>query len=709
LPFFSFSHFQKQGHQVTCVLTISKTGRPVALAYAVHPNCAAVEYADFFRILLKLGVSPATVMSDFEQALANAIAEVWPNARQRKCLFHLKQTTERWMQREFGYATASSWWPKIERAISQMATSLTQEQFERGLTDICGTCNGSSKGKQFLQYFLDYFIKRFPPTQWAACFAQDATERSHRTNNICESNNRVIHTLCPSGKLSLADGCAKLGQILQMQQLESAEEAEKLSPLREVVNATDALALFRGVMQSERDVVQRNEVVVSVPASSRQRELQRQRVEDELQQRALQLGPERTEVAGECFFQVVVDSGAAPPNATAASERVDLVHYANNLNQSLIDQIQPFLEEDFHTWLVKLSYRTTYVDHIAIQLWVDMAQQPLEIIRDDGAVVHIRPAEEGAEREPISILQQVRDEHFRALVPRDYPALPRQREIRLPPPSPSENRPTQLQILRQAENLAVSLRKERAAEKTKEKKTPCIATQKRREREARDDQEEAERLAADMRRGIEPEQPSVDGELRGNRLKKARADAERRRSVIARAREMATATPTRPSPVHREPPVERPTPQQLLPLTEPNNEEAQPPMERGLLGQLVELLVQQRLQNHSGAENVPQLPPTPESHEPAPTSPFPVVPAPQGISQQPTHRRGRPRRAEEGPTVRCSSCGHTNQTRPAGAQEWVQCALCTRNFHRRCVAKWLDDENPEFECKSCKPRPRNKK
>lgn len=685
-------------------------------------------------------------MTDFELALGKAIAEVWPKANQRKCLFHLKQALKRWIQRELGQTTASSWWPRVEAIVTKLATSVSLEQFERTLRELCEVCRASAKTKSFLQYFLDTYVQRFPPSQWAACFALDATERSHRTNNCCESHNRILKSLCPGGRLSLADGCARLGKILQMEQLDSMAEAEQLGPLRNVTNGTSAVELLRNVLHNEQlEQPPVHEAVMQIPFSRRQLQHQHARVDDglrqqqrlvenELQQRGLELAPERTTLAGECFFQVVVDSGGAPEGASPASERMDLVLFINNLDETQQAEIQNFLEEDFDVWLQKLYDRRTYVDHVAIQLWVDMTQQPLTIVRDDGTVVQIVPRVPGrVERAPIHIFHQVQGQHYRSLVRR---AVPLPQAAAVPPPAVPQTPtvasveedgvcvtpqapPSQLQVLRHAEHLAVSLRdnnKEKG--RGKERKTPSAATLRKREREAEVDEEEARALAVEIRRGYVPPVPTVDGELRGNRLKKAREKAERKRAVIARAQEIAEQqrAPLQQVQVPQTP--SRATAAQSHPQAglEPRQGTGsfsffgfEFVLEPAILGQLVELLIQRA----AAAENAPRATPPVVPDTRTPTTDVVLEELqPEVLEEQipqaeaPPQRRGRRRKASKGAVLHCSLCSLSSVSRPE--LEFVNCSSCNRSFHKKCVSKWVDEKSCDFRCKKCNPSGRQK-
>jgi hypothetical protein len=129
----------------------------------------------------------------------------------------------------------------------------------------------------------------------------------------------------------------------------------------------------------------------------------------------------------------------------------------------------------------------------------------------------------------------------------------------------------------------------------------------------------------------------------------------------------------------------------LFPL-ELEQAQQQQPLEHDQVEQWVDAPVQQRLQQRIVTAPAPGPSPEPDPGKPA--------------RVQSSGRRGRPRKAPElGPIVRCSSCGHTNKTRPE--LDFVQCSMCKKMFHRACVATWLD--NGAFCCKSCKPRRRSSK
>lgn len=308
---FSRSVF-RNGYQVTAVLMLSPSGRPVVLGYAVQPNREDWDYLPLLESLRDLGVNPETVMSDFEQAIQNAVQQVWPKARFRKCLFHFKQAIRRWLEKNFDASSEAALRPQLENLIDAMAKTASVAEFERALSKLCSLKN--PKAKKFAEYFVTTYIERFPPTGWAYCYAKSAEEREHLTNNIAERfplllrfccerkilcrHNQLVQGACPGGKLSLAQGCTHLGEILRIRQGDAVREMREVS-LTRVLDAKEAL-----------DILARstNRQSQTMPAPARQRshlyQILPAAVQRILDVHQLELTIDALEVNGECFLQV---------------------------------------------------------------------------------------------------------------------------------------------------------------------------------------------------------------------------------------------------------------------------------------------------------------------------------------------------------------------------------------------------------------------
>ena len=67
------------------------SGQGIPCVYALFPNKKELTYQKMFTAInekLEANVSPTTILTDFEQAVFNAVARVFPDAVQRGCGFH---------------------------------------------------------------------------------------------------------------------------------------------------------------------------------------------------------------------------------------------------------------------------------------------------------------------------------------------------------------------------------------------------------------------------------------------------------------------------------------------------------------------------------------------------------------------------------------------------------------------------------------------
>ena len=106
----------------------------------------------------------------------------------------------------------------------------------------------------------------------------------------------MVQDLCPGGKLSLAQGCTRLGEILRARQQDAVNEVQEIR-LEKVLDAKEALDILARVTKripTTTPAPERQRFPLELPAAT-------QRILDELQ---LEVTADALEVNGECFLQV---------------------------------------------------------------------------------------------------------------------------------------------------------------------------------------------------------------------------------------------------------------------------------------------------------------------------------------------------------------------------------------------------------------------
>lgn len=90
-------------------LHVLQAGRVLPMLYCLLRRKTAATYTRVFRKILHLepGLSPVTLLTDFEQAAIQAFRTVFPAAAPSACFFHLKQSVQRKVQ-ESGLASLYS-------------------------------------------------------------------------------------------------------------------------------------------------------------------------------------------------------------------------------------------------------------------------------------------------------------------------------------------------------------------------------------------------------------------------------------------------------------------------------------------------------------------------------------------------------------------------------------------------------------------------
>ena len=83
-----------------------KYNSTIPTVFALMPNKSQDTYVRLFNAIkdLKPNLNPISIMTDFEQSAINAFHQVFPNASQRGCFFHLSQCLWRRIQRTEGFA-----------------------------------------------------------------------------------------------------------------------------------------------------------------------------------------------------------------------------------------------------------------------------------------------------------------------------------------------------------------------------------------------------------------------------------------------------------------------------------------------------------------------------------------------------------------------------------------------------------------------------
>jgi hypothetical protein len=520
------SGFLEGGYQVTTLLTIGPNGRSVALAHAVQPRHTQQDYESVFEALRELEYTPRVIMSDFETAIRNAVATVWPTALSRCCLFHYMQACERWHKKKHAAAGHTARWPKVRALLRAMARAPNEAAFRRAFNAFMFYATKSDKA--LAEYFTRTWIKMHSPRLWSRAFATDPLVRAHSTNNVCESHNSAIQRLCPGGRVSLIVGVRHLGAIQEMLQLQTIEDTT--APVDAEIDPTLAVELLDETLA--RDVAPINDPAViqrSTTAAPRD-VMMHVNARVALNSRQLILGPDNMAVNGECFFEAVVVAGGGPPNATAATERSGLVEYIMQLPEHRMDDLFPFITNaetpDAHTWLAHLQLRTTFVGEVEIRLWAEWRGRVVEIVADDnGRVTTIVPPQIRGEQ--IAILHQRGDQHYIGLV--------RQRR---PTPVLRLTTPTVQSTLKIADRMATQLLEE-AKQKEKEQAESDTSNPKGWKGRKREKviEELVQTIVKQLRNGEDPQPPAVDGTLVATALKNARE--ARARWIEARDRAQA--------------------------------------------------------------------------------------------------------------------------------------------------------------------------
>ena len=79
-------------YQMLSIHALMPSGWVIPTVYALLPQKTTQCYTDLFSTLNTLGdFQPTSVMMDFELAMHNAVATVWPGSVRRGCFFHYKQ------------------------------------------------------------------------------------------------------------------------------------------------------------------------------------------------------------------------------------------------------------------------------------------------------------------------------------------------------------------------------------------------------------------------------------------------------------------------------------------------------------------------------------------------------------------------------------------------------------------------------------------
>ena len=93
-PSTSSSHHQSSSMEPSRPPSTSspRWSRYTASSMTVGDYLSATHYELLLKEVAAFGVEPDTVMSDYEQALINAIKLTWPSSTKRTCFFHHKQS-----------------------------------------------------------------------------------------------------------------------------------------------------------------------------------------------------------------------------------------------------------------------------------------------------------------------------------------------------------------------------------------------------------------------------------------------------------------------------------------------------------------------------------------------------------------------------------------------------------------------------------------
>lgn len=169
-----------------------KNGHYVPLVFCLLPNKSKDVYLKLLQLLEKKCIDvdifwkPKEVVIDFEVAIHNAVAEMWPESNVIGCRFHLCQAWYRKIQ-SLGLVNDYNRETNIGKHLKHFFGLQFLNPHEVGdcFAELFDCGDGNSKVVEFQDYLVDNYIGEtalFPPHIWACLSSSMA-----RTTNNCES------------------------------------------------------------------------------------------------------------------------------------------------------------------------------------------------------------------------------------------------------------------------------------------------------------------------------------------------------------------------------------------------------------------------------------------------------------------------------------------------------------------------------------------
>lgn len=145
------------------------------------------------RLLLRGMRNVQTVVTDFEQAIKRAFANVFPDVHQQGCFFHLVNAEVKYAKDELGMARILGVEPYSTLVRCFCALALLPERYiRRGFIILVRETRTHGprvyrRMRPFIAYVLRQWVGNRERRQWMCVYGS-----IHRSNNTCESHNRML-------------------------------------------------------------------------------------------------------------------------------------------------------------------------------------------------------------------------------------------------------------------------------------------------------------------------------------------------------------------------------------------------------------------------------------------------------------------------------------------------------------------------------------
>lgn len=193
----TFSYCTKFFYQLFTIHGL-ENGHYVPLIYSLLPNKNTNTYINLFGLIkskifeiYNISFEPKEVFVDFEKAIHNGIAHIWPNTKVYGCRFHLHQAWYRKIQ-ALGlvaeYKNKDSQvgkWLRYTFGLTYLKPEEVSECFVFDMMSVKPEVNPDDELSKYADYLLETYIEEnaiFPPEIWA-----EESASITRTTNTCES------------------------------------------------------------------------------------------------------------------------------------------------------------------------------------------------------------------------------------------------------------------------------------------------------------------------------------------------------------------------------------------------------------------------------------------------------------------------------------------------------------------------------------------